>query len=894
MTDLRLRQVEGVTKPEVVTALSFEVVSPLDPAPAGCEPTVVGEGDGSAGVDQTWHFSRDADAALEEARARRRAGPPLSVGIPLRGPQFLLRKVFMKKPSRDVARAFGSAKNMRSCAARPHRAPPTFRIREPNSAFALQSLLATPLKLSLLDRSSGGKAVLSSIELDLAPFAAGATSLEVTVPLSGATPEAEAKLVPGAAMVISITLTSAGLVTAEEAASGAIVSLVVDNISPLPPMLAQARQRACPSVPAARSVALRPAPIESAPCPSQAPLCDSVTYTAAVILGSRTLLLPGASGLGEAVTWPGSKGARRIFLRSAEVVALRDGIRSGVPQLSVQMARYIKPEIGQSDPNHAAFLTANSSPANLTVLLRPGISEATLEQPLGSFPADMTKAVPPPVEGGKPFPEPAPGPDSVWRVAGSKFKMHISLSRPLFPPWTPPKLPAQLVPDIIAPRPPPPLSAVPPPEAAFRSECQSVASRLAALCARLGGVKEGSSDRLRAAVAFELNRSGEFLAIKSCLAEGVAAVVAARGGCGDSADARAALYADVYAALLDEAHTAVRELCAEPQNTPPAVPPAMRSAALAALAAEYEAGQDVSAAERAHQENIVVSRALGIQGTAVAWAAYGTFLLRTKRAGAGREALSESCALDGSSTSTLFAMGAVLLEEGRRPDLAESFAFQLTQQQPDELSGWALLAEALEAAGPAKAAEAYNARFRASEMAGPDNGLLAPVAATLVAFGAPRLALSVAAKVTGRSAAAHVACATAQLMLGDNAAAGAAVAAALDADPAAWAAHEASGHVAFVEGNLSAAEEAYLSALTYSQVTEAPPSLLLLLRLGHCLAGRGAHQEAAAHLLAAAAARGSVCCWMEAGRALLALGQPGSAEEALAEANVQDTTHFEP
>ena len=124
MTDLRLRQVEGVTKPEVVTALSFEVVSPLDPAPAGCEPTVVGEGDGSAGVDQTWHFSRDADAALEEARARRRAGPPLSVGIPLRGPQFLLRKVFMKKPSRDVARAFGSAKNMRSCAARPHRSPP--------------------------------------------------------------------------------------------------------------------------------------------------------------------------------------------------------------------------------------------------------------------------------------------------------------------------------------------------------------------------------------------------------------------------------------------------------------------------------------------------------------------------------------------------------------------------------------------------------------------------------------------------------------------------------------------------------------------------------------------------------------------------------------------------
>ena len=75
-----------------------------------------------------------------------------------------------------------------------------------------------------MDRSNGGKAALATAELDLAALAAGAPSLETSVPLVPAGGESESKLTPDAAIAISVTLTSPTLVSPEEAESGAIVS----------------------------------------------------------------------------------------------------------------------------------------------------------------------------------------------------------------------------------------------------------------------------------------------------------------------------------------------------------------------------------------------------------------------------------------------------------------------------------------------------------------------------------------------------------------------------------------------------------------------------------------------------------------------------------------------
>ena len=62
-------QVAAVTKAEAVSSISFELHSSLDAAPASSEPVSVAEGEGTAGVDQSWPFSREVDAALEEVRS---------------------------------------------------------------------------------------------------------------------------------------------------------------------------------------------------------------------------------------------------------------------------------------------------------------------------------------------------------------------------------------------------------------------------------------------------------------------------------------------------------------------------------------------------------------------------------------------------------------------------------------------------------------------------------------------------------------------------------------------------------------------------------------------------------------------------------------------------------
>ena len=52
-----------------MSSISYELVSPLDPAPANSESLSTGEGK-KEWVDQSWPFSREVDAALEEVRKK--------------------------------------------------------------------------------------------------------------------------------------------------------------------------------------------------------------------------------------------------------------------------------------------------------------------------------------------------------------------------------------------------------------------------------------------------------------------------------------------------------------------------------------------------------------------------------------------------------------------------------------------------------------------------------------------------------------------------------------------------------------------------------------------------------------------------------------------------------
>lgn len=123
----------------------------------------------------------------------------------------------------------------------------------------------------------------------------------------------------------------------------------------------------------------------------------------------------------------------------------------------------------------------------------------------------------------------------------------MSLSKPFYPAWAPPKRPAKIVGDLIPERPAPPPPVETPPEGAYQRECQEVVAILADRYARLvasGKVDPAATppDELRKEVVFTLTRSGEYLEMKARLAAAVAAVAAARGASGAKPEDKNKLY----------------------------------------------------------------------------------------------------------------------------------------------------------------------------------------------------------------------------------------------------------------------------------------------------------------------------------------------------------------
>lgn len=118
-----------------------------------------------------------------------------------------------------------------------------------------------------------------------------------------------------------------------------------------------------------------------------------------------------------------------------------------------------------------------------------------------------------PIEEAPPPADPSsPSPPCAWAAAGSRLGVRLRLARPLHPPWAPPAPPAKALHALIPPKAPPP---PPPPPGAlqvFRARVQAVAAELAAVyktaaAAAAAGGGEGGGDA-RAALEFELNRSG--------------------------------------------------------------------------------------------------------------------------------------------------------------------------------------------------------------------------------------------------------------------------------------------------------------------------------------------------------------------------------------------------
>lgn len=98
------------------------------------------------------------------------------------------------------------------------------------------------MRVSVFDRSGGGKVLLSTVEVDLVSFAAGQTLLEVSCPLVPASADVEPKLLPGASATVTVALVSpASLVSPEDIEGGAVVTVTIEGVSTPPPVFAVVR-----------------------------------------------------------------------------------------------------------------------------------------------------------------------------------------------------------------------------------------------------------------------------------------------------------------------------------------------------------------------------------------------------------------------------------------------------------------------------------------------------------------------------------------------------------------------------------------------------------------------------------------------------------------------------
>lgn len=191
-----------------MTALSVEIDSPFEPAQAASEPVDAQAGQ-SVAFDHTFQLTAVANAALEQVRASSRTLLARLIRLLLCGAPHL---------------------HTQGCSTIPLKSQ--------------QGLLGAPMRVSVFDRTGGAKVLLSTADVDLASFAAGQTALEASCPLAPATPEVEAKLLPGASAAVAVALLAPTcLASPEDAEGGVVVTVAIEGVSPPPTIFTTVRLR---------------------------------------------------------------------------------------------------------------------------------------------------------------------------------------------------------------------------------------------------------------------------------------------------------------------------------------------------------------------------------------------------------------------------------------------------------------------------------------------------------------------------------------------------------------------------------------------------------------------------------------------------------------------------
>mmetsp|Transcript_45518 Transcript_45518/g.144787 ORF Transcript_45518/g.144787 Transcript_45518/m.144787 type:complete len:1066 (-) Transcript_45518:1094-4291(-) len=804
----------------------------------------------------------------------------------------------------------------------------------------MQELLTHPLCVTIYctkepkdPKASKEKVAVGTVTLDLLPLVHGATSVGGLAQPVAVLPQERVEMLEAPALDVLVSLDEA-LVTPEEAALHAVMEMRVVEVVQLPAELVTASKDAGDPFTFKAGVPL--------------PCGDGKERVLSVSGGAMSYPEPPPAPEGEEedkdapapeappplVTFEGP--AARFYLPGDALELIREALEGG-KAFPVELARYLSnPQGDLTDPMYEQY--HGEASLALPLLLEPGNSTTTVTAPLAAYVAPEVPEAPPSPEGDKdaPPPEETPAPMTVlpapeanangkakpvevvaegaegspWVAAGSVVTIEVSLSRPIYPPWVEPEAPTVLLSDLVPQRPVPQPPSVPAGQAAFHEHVRAIARALAAeysalfrdaLPSKYSTSAPQEQLRRKNALVFELNRQGQYLAMKSKLKEAVVAIVKERWQkSGDMhREEMAELYNEVYIHLVEEMHQALASIGgasadALSKKAPTPVPALDRLEELKALASEYEVSKDWARSEKFHQERAIAARNPQV------WYDYGMFLMRKGPSAYGKaeECFKEACALDPDSPTALLSLAALLCHNGYY-DAAARCAHEAKALIPDSGMVWALLGLIYER--QAKTTEARNSVYEAKRLGRQastvgDSKIQSRVYLALGLFLLDMelhdlATTAVERQITldgGEPGVDLLLCQGRALSLsGGWEAAVECYGRAADADAKDLRARVLLGNVYFDLARYPDAVREYTKAMTISSGQVSIP-LELYLRLGKCHEATGNWGAAMDTYVNACWARPCCSTWLGAGVAFFKMGDYANADLALTEANVLD------
>lgn len=770
-----------------------------------------------------------------------------------------------------------------------------------------QELVDTPLVVALVAVNGDARDDVATGNVDLAALAVGEVSIEAAVQLALVEDVVEGVALPedGCEIGVKVTVpgTAAKLYDDADVSDANVVTLAGIVAAPLPAECASGFTFA---------IALELPGGDAAP---------------AVRAEGRAT--PAIEEEGDATALSATWGApTRIALSPAAGAALREAALSAATTRA-ELARYPEPADSGSDPLFTKYLAAAALP--LEELGAPGATEVSVEAHLSlrappSSPDDEAAAPPAMLAAAEEAGDPvaacandAPLEEGVtsgpWEAAGGKLSLTLSVLRPLVDAWAEPPVPTIALETLIPARPAAPKLTPPVAAEGFIAEVRATARMLASEYRSLhskellSGSDVGvtgaplppglASERHRHAV-FELNRTGQFAALKARLRQAAVRVARerfeAKGVDAPSPEEIELMQHSLHVELVELMRKAMADE-AKPKQTDPAEPSDIE---LAALADERERAGDTAGADDMHAKRVGGEEGPHSGG---AWAAYGTFYMRQGRAGRGEECLKEAAARlqgedDDAAHTVLLALAAVALETGRAPD-AEALGHAAKAATPNKASAWLLLALIYEQMAMDKAALdcAWEGTRLEKATGGTRGSAWATLNAEVAALRLPTLAAAAAAKAAlPGAAAAEGVCALARARAaaasgspeGAAAARELALEAIADGGPdVVGPAQALVGEQASVAGDYQAAASAF-GAAAAAAGDGTRESAVLLWRKGSALLKAQQAGAAVKPLLESAASMPCATHWLTAGEAYVALGDAERAEQCLSEANTLD------